>query len=172
MPKKQVQNIEKTASVEEKSAQNLKMSTKSVTLRTKSKNTSKPAKVGKQSTECSSIATPVAVQKNTTNQKQVSRSTILFVASMNYLVFFAGFCACRHEPFARFHQNQALWMWIIVIILYLSFAFIPGVNRIAIPFVIMLHILWIFAGVGTALRGRAYAVPIVGKIRIIDWEKV
>jgi len=101
-----------------------------------------------------------------------SRSFIQFVSAMNYIIFFFGFCVCRDEPFARFHHNQALLMWITVTILYLSFAFIPAVNMIAIPFVIMFHILWMFAGIASALHGRAFSVPLLSKIKIIDWEKV
>lgn len=119
-----------------------------------------------------SIGTKESAVTQNDGTKQKSRAVIQFVAAMNYLIFFFGFCVCRHEPFARFHHNQALWMWIIVSILYLAFAFIPTVNKIAIPFVIMLHIIWMFAGVGTALKGRAYHIPLVGKIKIIDWEKV
>lgn len=172
MPKHQEQDLKKNAVFEENSAQNEKNSTKTAKLKTKTQREVAPLLPAESDTETQTQPAPIVIQKKAENHKQVSRSTILFVASMNYILFFMGFCACQHEPFARFHQNQALWMWIIMAILYLSFAFIPGVNRVAIPFVIMLHILWMFAGIGTALRGRAYPVPIFGKIKIIDWEKV
>ncbi len=173
MPRKQISTEETKAVNKEKSSQNSIKPAKQVKIRPKTKQKEiSIAKVESGQSDNTLQQTPAAVQKNTTSQKQISRSAIQFVAAMNYLIFFFGFCACRHEPYARFHQNQALWMWIIVTVLYLGFAFIPTVNVIAIPFVIMIHIIWVIAGVSTALRGRAYSVPVVGKIKIVDWEKV
>ncbi len=172
MSKNEIREPSKSAVNKQKTAQNTQKPAKNVNIKIKTK-THESSVVTVEDGVSKNVPTNTKETQHTAqNYKQVSRSKILFVSAMNYLIFFLGFCVCRHEPFARFHQNQALWMWIIVTILYLSFAFIPGVNRIAIPFVIMIHILWVIAGIGTALRGRAYAVPLVGKIKIVDWEKV
>ncbi len=172
MPKNEIQDSKENAVNKQKTAQNLSKPAKDVKLKAKTKKT-EIAQVSIEQPQEDEIQNKSEAKQNDAKiHKQSSRSAILFVSAMNYLVFFFGFCACRNEPFARFHQNQALWMWIIITILYLSFAFIPGVNKVAIPFVIMLHILWVIAGVCSALRGRAYSVPLVGKIKIVDWEKV
>ena len=173
MQNKQLSTKETKAVNKEKTSQNSVKPARQVKIKPKTKQKEiSIAKVEQKRGDDVLVQTPTAVQKTTTGSRQVSRVAIQFVAAMNYLIFFFGFCACRHEPFARFHQNQALWMWIIVAVLYLGFAFIPTVNAIVIPFVIMIHIMWVIAGVSTALRGRAYSVPLVGKIKIIDWEKV
>lgn len=157
MPKQISSHEQKLEQIEDNSAQNQIQPARNVDIKAKTKK---------------SASIESAVCKVQKGGGQVSRSTIQFVASMNYIVFFFGFLACRHEPFARYHHNQALWLWIIAAVLYLSFAFIPGINVIALPFVIMLHLMGVIAGVSTALRGRAFCIPVLGKVRIIDWEKI
>lgn len=156
MPKQANRTVQPTAKNREKTAQNHLQPAKNVSL--------KPKNRGKSDITVAAAPTAPA--------RQLSRSTIKFVAAMNYLVFFVGFCACRHEPFARYHHNQALWLWIVAAVLYLGFGFIPGVNIVALPFVIMLHVMGIITGVSTALHGRIFTIPLLGKIKIIDWEKV
>ncbi len=168
MPKQANRTVQPTAKNREKTAQNHLQPAKNVSL--------KPKNRGKS--DITVAAAQVATDKTkraaapTAPARQLSRSTIKFVAAMNYLVFFVGFCACRHEPFERYHHNQALWLWIVAAVLYLGFGFIPGVNIVALPFVIMLHVMGIITGVSTALHGRIFTIPLLGKIKIIDWEKV
>ncbi len=106
-----------------------------------------------------------------TREKVYSKSTILLVSALSYVIFFLPFLVCKNEPFARFHLNQALLLWITFVILYLAFMFIPNVNIIVLPFIIMLHLLGIIAGVNSALRGIARKLPLIGRIKIINWEK-
>lgn len=168
MPKHAKTKERETAENKEKYSQNQAEPAKNTQLKTKSKNREENSAGLGQEPE----GQPQLQPKTADKTKQLSRSTIQFVSAMNYLVFFVGFCACRHEPFARYHHNQALWLWIIATVLYLGFGFIPNVNIVALPFVIMLHVMGVITGVSTALRGRIFTIPLLGKIKIIDWEKV
>ena len=115
-----------------------------------------------------------ATQKTSTPKKKASklhsRNTILAVSALAYLIFFLPFIFCREEPFAKYHLNQALVLWIFAIALYLIFAFIPNVNIIVIPIICMFHILGIIIGISYAVRGKAKHLPLIGRITIIKWE--
>ena len=100
-----------------------------------------------------------------------SRAEILTVSALGYLFVFLPFIFCREEPYARYHLNQALVLWIFAIPLYLIFAFIPNVNIVAIPVICMFHILGIMVGFAYAVRGRAKHLPLIGRITIIKWER-
>ena len=78
----------------------------------------------------------------------------------------------RKEPFALFHYNQAIVLWITIIVLMLAVAFVPAINMVAIPLVIMFHILGIIVGMNYSFRGKAKPLPLIGKIKIIQWDKI
>lgn len=100
-----------------------------------------------------------------------TKAQIITVSALGYLLIFLPFIFCREEPFARYHLNQALVLWIFAVPLYLIFAFIPNVNIIAIPIICMFHILGIMIGFAYAVRGRAKHLPLIGRITIIKWER-
>ncbi len=99
-----------------------------------------------------------------------SKPVIELVACLSYLLFFLPLIFCKKEPFARFHANQSLLLWITMAILYLAFAFIPNVNVWAIPIIIIFHIIGIFWGMYGSAHGRAKTLPIIGKLTIIKWK--
>ncbi len=105
------------------------------------------------------------------SEKVYDRSTITLVASMAYLVPVLPFFVCKEEPYARFHHNQALLVWILAAVLYLAFAFIPNVNIVAIPVIIMFHLLAVIAGMSAAAHAKARKL-LFFDIRIINWEKL
>ena len=114
---------------------------------------------------------------NDTFDKDVSKSyinnskpVIELVACLSYLLFFLPLIFCKKEPFARFHANQSLLLWITMAVLYLAFAFIPNVNIWAIPVIVIFHIIGIFWGMYGSAHGRAKTLPIIGKLTIIKWK--
>lgn len=114
---------------------------------------------------------------NDTFDKDVSKSyinnskpVIELVACLSYLLFFLPLIFCKKEPFARFHANQSLLLWITMAVLYLAFAFIPNVNIWAIPVIVIFHIIGIFWGMYGSAHGRAKTLPLIGKLTIIKWK--
>lgn len=156
MPKKQSKNQdsknitkENVAQIEENSAQNEVIDQNSTIEEPKNKKAAPTVKAA---------------------EKTYSRSSIIFVSALSYLIFFLPFLVCRDEPFARFHLNQALLLWIFMGALYLIFGFIPTVNLIALPFILMFHLLGILVGINYAARGKAKPLPIIGRIKLVKWE--
>ena len=115
-----------------------------------------------------------AVKKSTKTKKQkiksgkiYTKNQILTVSALGYIIFFLPMIFCKAEPFARFHLNQSLVLWIFCTILYLAFAFIPNVNIIAIPIVILIHLLGICTGVAASIKGKANKMLVIGNIPLI-----
>lgn len=104
--------------------------------------------------------------------KNYTKSFILFISAMAYLVPFLPFIVCWQEPFAKFHLNQALVLWIFAGTLYLVFGFIPVINLVALAIILTLHIVYIAAGISSAVRGKAKKLPLIGGIKLIDYKKV
>ena len=99
--------------------------------------------------------------------KVYTKNQIIAVSALGYIIFFLPFIFCKEEPFARFHHNQALGLWIICCVLYLAFVFIPNVNVVAIPIILMIHLLGMSLGVAGSLRGKANKILFLSSIPII-----
>lgn len=99
-----------------------------------------------------------------------SRPVIELVSALSYILFFLPLIFCRKEPFALYHANQALILWLFMAIFYLAFGFIPGINIYALPIIILFHILGIFYGMYNSAHGRARQFWLIGKIKIIKWN--
>lgn len=99
-----------------------------------------------------------------------SKPIIELVACLSYLLFFLPLIFCKKEPFARFHANQSLLLWITMAILYLAFVFIPNINVWVVPIIIIFHIIGIFWGMYDSAHGKAKTLPLIGKLTIIKWK--
>ena len=101
-----------------------------------------------------------------------SRPVIELVAALSYIFFFLPFIFCKKEPFALYHANQSLVFWILMVALYLIFGFIPTVNLIALPIIILFNVLGVFYGMYNSATGRARPFFLIGKITLIKWNNV
>ena len=79
---------------------------------------------------------------------------IKLVSALSYLCFFLPLIFCRHEPYAIFHANQSLILWMTVSILYVAL-WLLSVNAIFLLIVMIFHILGLFFGMYNATHNRA-----------------
>jgi ABC-type multidrug transport system permease subunit len=79
---------------------------------------------------------------------------IKIVSTLAYLLFFIPLIFCRHEPYAIFHANQSLVLWLIVSAFYILFALI-SVHVFFLLIIIICHVLGIFFGMYNASHNRA-----------------
>jgi uncharacterized membrane protein len=79
---------------------------------------------------------------------------IKLISALSYLCFFLPLIFCRHEPYAIFHANQSLILWLIVSVLYVIF-WLVSINVLVLLAVMIFHILGVFFGVYNALHNRA-----------------
>ena len=150
-----------------------RISNNDVLLETSTQITNQPQTVNEESTQNESeqksdeINRDVDITKAYVNN---SRPVIELVAALSYILFFLPLIFCRREPFALYHANQSLVFWIFMIALYLIFGFIPSVNVVALPIIIIFHVLGIFYGMYNSAHGRARPFFLIGKITIIKWS--
>lgn len=104
-----------------------------------------------------------------------SKPTIQLTAALAYILFFIPFCWNRNEKFAMYHCNQGLVLFIFAISAYiisiaLIFVWQPlGLILLIVSFAVC--VIYTILGICNASDGKAEALPLIGKIKIIDWTK-
>lgn len=79
---------------------------------------------------------------------------IKLVSVLSYLIFFLPLIFCRHEPYAIFHANQSVALWLVMSALYILAALAP-VHVFFLLIIIIMHVLGIFFGMYNASHNRA-----------------
>ncbi len=102
---------------------------------------------------------------------ELSRRFITHVSAFGYIVPFLPVLLCHREPFAMYHQNQILVLWILATILYLAVGFIPVFNLFMMPMVVFAHLFYVIIGFAFGIRGKAKPLPLIGRIKIIKIDK-
>ena len=101
-------------------------------------------------------------QKEMTQNKQekyrasivTSVTGIKLISALSYICFFLPLIFCRHEPYAIFHANQSLILWVTTSILYVLF-WLLSINVLVLLTVMIFHILGLFFGIYNATHNRA-----------------
>ncbi len=89
-----------------------------------------------------------------------------FMAVLAYIVFLIPLLAAKDSPFAKFHTNQGLVLF-LGIILSSIVAAIPIIGWILAPIAGLIITVLSVIGIINALNGNAKELPIVGKFKIL-----
>ena len=104
-----------------------------------------------------------------------SKPEIQLTAALAYILFFLPFCWNRNEKFAMYHCNQGLVLFIFAISAYiisiaLIFVWQPlGLILLIVSFAVC--VIYTILGICNASDGKAEPLPLIGKIKIINWTK-
>lgn len=104
-----------------------------------------------------------------------SKPEIQLTAALAYILFFLPFCWNRNEKFAMYHCNQGLVLFIFAISAYiisiaLIFVWQPlGLILLIVSFSVC--VIYTILGICNASDGKAEPLPLIGKIKIINWTK-
>lgn len=88
------------------------------------------------------------------------------MAVLAYIIFLIPLIAAKDSPFARFHTNQGLIIFIAVLISSVA-AIIPIIGWILAPIIGVAVTVLAVIGIINALGGKAKELPIVGKFKIL-----
>lgn len=98
------------------------------------------------------------------------------IAYISWLVLIPLFTA-KKSPFARFHTNQGLVLWLLSIGWGIAYSIISFVLLVISPFlepvvsllglVNLVFVAFMIIGIINAAKGQAKELPIIGKIKII-----
>ena len=83
-----------------------------------------------------------------------------------YILFFIPLLAAKDSPFARFHANQGLVLFLGGIASSILMV-IPILGWLLAPVVSIIIMVLSVIGIINALNGRAKVLPIIGKFKIL-----
>ena len=83
-----------------------------------------------------------------------------------YILFFIPLLAAKDSPFARYHANQGLVLFICVLISSLVWI-IPILGWIIAPILSIVITVLAVISIINALNGKAKELPIIGKFKIL-----
>ena len=99
--------------------------------------------------------------KNISTKKVSERNSIVssvmgikFISVLSYLIFFLPLIFCRREPYAIFHANQSVALWLVMSLMYIIVA-LASLNVFVLLLVIIFHVLGITFGMYNAAHNRA-----------------
>ncbi len=100
----------------------------------------------------------------------IRQNTAMAVLSYIAILFLVPLLAAPQSPYARFHANQGLVLFIAEAILGVVVSicsFIPIVCWIVSGVVSLISLIYMILGIVNAASGKCKDLPIIGKIRII-----
>ena len=104
-----------------------------------------------------------------------SKPKVQLSAALAYILFFLPLCWNREEKFAMYHCNQGLVLFIFSISAYIiSFACLFVFSTLGIVLIMISFIVSVFytiLGICNASDGKAEHLPLIGRIKLIDWTK-
>lgn len=89
------------------------------------------------------------------------------MAILAYILFFVPLLAARNSPFAMYHANQGLVLFIIVVAAQVVLAVIPFIAFILSPIVFLATLAFMIIGIINAANGQRKPLPFIGNIQLI-----
>ncbi|WP_339329334.1 hypothetical protein [Cohnella caldifontis] len=89
------------------------------------------------------------------------------MAIVAYILFFVPLIAAPNSPFAKYHANQGLTLFLTCLVLNVVLGFIPILGWILLPFANLGCLVLAVIGIVSAAQGGAKPLPIIGKYTLI-----
>lgn len=90
------------------------------------------------------------------------------MALLSYLIFFIPLLAARESPFAMYHANQGLILFLAALFINVIGTIIPIIGWfIIIPIGNLLVLVYAIIGIINALNGQTKQLPLIGKFQLI-----
>ncbi|MGC5327837.1 DUF4870 domain-containing protein [Brevibacillus sp. SYSU BS000544] len=90
------------------------------------------------------------------------------MALLSYLIFFIPLLAARESPFAMYHANQGLILFLAALFINVIGTIIPIIGWfILIPIGNLLVLVYAVMGIINALNGQTKPLPLIGKFQLI-----
>ena len=89
------------------------------------------------------------------------------MAVLAYILFFIPLLAAKNSPFARYHANQGLTLFLFAIIGGPVLSLIPVLGWILAPILSILITVLAVIGIINVVNGKAKELPLIGKFRIL-----
>ena len=91
-------------------------------------------------------------------------------SALGYIFFFIPLVMCPESKFARYHANQSLINFILLLLIATSVGFIPMVGSFLSVAITLLCVINTIRGIVLSLQFKAARIPLVGRLKLISTE--
>lgn len=99
--------------------------------------------------------------------EDINQNKVMAILSYLSLLFLVPLLAAKESPFARYHANQGILLFIVQVV-GVALTSIPYVGWIAGALINIFTTVLMIIGILNAYNGKAKELPIIGKFRIIN----
>lgn len=89
------------------------------------------------------------------------------MAIIAYILFFVPLLAAQNSPFAKYHANQGLTLFLTCVVLNIVLGIIPIIGWVLLPFANLACVLLAVIGILSAAQGGAKPLPVIGKFTLL-----
>jgi uncharacterized membrane protein len=89
------------------------------------------------------------------------------MAILAYIIFFIPLLAARDSPFAMYHANQGVLLFLAAVAANIVLNFLPIIGWILLPFVNLAILVFAILGILNASGGRNKPLPLFGHISLL-----
>lgn len=98
------------------------------------------------------------------------------IGALSYIIFILPFVNKSKKDFNKFHANQGLLLFIVIVLVSLAnnilLPYLPEVISIIISLIFLFFIIYLFIfGVSSAANGTMKQFPLIGRIKILSKVK-
>ncbi|MBQ2904826.1 MAG: zinc-ribbon domain-containing protein [Clostridia bacterium] len=99
--------------------------------------------------------------------EDIAANKVMAILSYLSLLFLVPLLAAKESPFARYHANQGILLFIVQVV-GVALTSIPYVGWLAGALINIFTTVLMIIGILNAYNGKAKELPIIGKFRIIN----
>lgn len=89
------------------------------------------------------------------------------MAIVAYIIFFIPLLAAKDSPFAMYHANQGLTLFLAAVAVNIVFTIIPIIGWILLPFANLAVVVLAIIGIVNAANGTTKPLPLIGSITLL-----
>ncbi|MEW4371068.1 DUF4870 domain-containing protein [Paenibacillus kandeliae] len=89
------------------------------------------------------------------------------MAILAYIIFFIPLLAARNSPFAMYHANQGLVLFLVALAGNVIAAIIPFIGWVLSPIIGIAVVVFMIIGIINAANGERKPLPLIGTIQLI-----
>ena len=112
------------------------------------------------------------------DKKDIEENNVYALLSYIWILWLVPLLAAKNSKFAKYHANQGLVLFIVEMIAGIVFGALSYIPAIGFIFSILLGLFELLClvlailGIINAVQGQAKELPVIGKFKLIDYNKV
>lgn len=100
-------------------------------------------------------------------QDDIDKNRVMAVLAYLGLLFLVPLFAAKESPFARFHTNQGILLFVFEMVGSIAASLIPWIGWVVGTLVGIIGFVMLILGLINSIKGEAKELPFIGKFRIL-----